>query len=90
MIKHVVRRKTIICFLKDGCRRSSYGVKLQQERCEKKIFSWHDDVRETVEFLKNKSQMTDVDDPNLRQMNGLPDFIRPLPVLSFYAHFLGT
>lgn len=35
-----------------------YGVKLQQKRCEldnmKRKFSQHDDVRETVVFLRTK------------------------------------
>lgn len=34
--------------------------------------------------------MTDTDDPNLRQMNELGDFIKPLLVLSFYDLFFGT
>lgn len=36
-----------------------------------KKFPWQGDVRETVESLKNKLHMTDIDVPNLKQMNGL-------------------
>lgn len=36
-----------------------------------KKFPWQDDVREIAVSLKNKLHITDIDVPNLKQMNGL-------------------